>query len=66
MIPDQAEGLRRLLVQDSLRIVAVTSGITGAGKTATVINLAAALNVLSDSSTAGALANQQTPIIQGI
>ena len=37
MIPDQAEGLRRLLVQDSLRIIAVTSGITGAGKTATVI-----------------------------
>ena len=30
------------------------------------INLAAALNVLSDGSTAGALANQQTPIIQGI
>jgi hypothetical protein len=30
------------------------------------INLAAALNVLSDSSTAGALANQQTPIVQGI
>jgi len=30
------------------------------------INLAAALNVLSDNSTAGALANQQTPIIQGI
>jgi flagellar biosynthesis protein FlhG len=44
MIPDQAEGLRRLLVQDSLRIIAVTSGITGAGKTATVINLAAALS----------------------
>jgi len=30
------------------------------------VNLAAALNVLSDNSTAGALANQQTPIIQGI
>jgi len=30
------------------------------------INLAAALNVLSDSSTAGALANQNTPIVQGI
>ena len=30
------------------------------------INLAAALNVLSDSSTAGALAQQQTPIVQGI
>jgi len=30
------------------------------------INLAAALNVLSDNATAGALANQQTPIGQGI
>ena len=30
------------------------------------VNLAAALNVLSDGSAAGALANQQTPIIQGI
>ena len=30
------------------------------------INLAAALNVLSDGSAAGALANQQTPIVQGI
>jgi hypothetical protein len=30
------------------------------------INLAAALNVLSDSSTAGALAQQNTPIGQGI
>jgi len=30
------------------------------------INLAAALNVLSDSSTAGALAQQNTPIVQGI
>ena len=30
------------------------------------VNLAAALNVLSDGSTAGALANQGTPITQGI
>jgi hypothetical protein len=30
------------------------------------INLAAALNVLSDSSSAGALAQQMTPITQGI
>ena len=30
------------------------------------INLAAALNVLSDNSAAGALAQQQTPIVQGI
>ena len=44
LIQDQAEGLRRLLVQDSLRIVTVTSGTTGSGKTAMVINLAAALS----------------------
>ena len=43
LIQDQAEGLRRLLVPDSLRIVTVTSGSASAGKTATVINLAAAL-----------------------
>lgn len=43
LIQDQAEGLRRLLVPNSLRIVTVTSGSAGAGKTATVINLAAAL-----------------------
>jgi len=30
------------------------------------INLAAALNVLSDNSAAGALAQQNTPIVQGI
>jgi flagellar biosynthesis protein FlhG len=42
-IHDQAEGLRRLLVQNYLRIVTLTSGSTGAGKTTAVINLAAAL-----------------------
>lgn len=41
--PDQAEGLRRLLGQDASRIVTITSGGTGAGKTTAVINLAAAL-----------------------
>jgi len=41
--PDQAEGLRRLLVQDSLRVVTITSGGAGAGKTTTVINLATSL-----------------------
>lgn len=40
---DQAEGLRRLRVQDSARIVTVASGSAGAGKTITVINLAASL-----------------------
>lgn len=42
-IHDQAEGLRRLLVQDFVRIVTVTSGNAGTGKTTTVINLAAFL-----------------------
>jgi flagellar biosynthesis protein FlhG len=42
-IHDQAEGLRRLLVQDFLRVITVASGSTGAGRTTTVINLAAAM-----------------------
>jgi flagellar biosynthesis protein FlhG len=42
-IHDQAEGLRRLLVQDFARIVTVISGHAGTGKTTTVINLAAFL-----------------------
>jgi len=40
---DQAEGLRRLLIQDFVRIVTVTSGNAGTGKTTTAINLAAFL-----------------------
>ncbi|HET7062097.1 MAG TPA: AAA family ATPase [Nitrosospira sp.] len=40
---DQAEGLRRLLMQDSTRIVSVVSGGAGAGKTTSIINLAAFL-----------------------
>jgi flagellar biosynthesis protein FlhG len=40
---DQAEGLRRLLMQDSTRIVSIVSGGAGAGKTTSVINLAAFL-----------------------
>jgi len=43
-IQDQAEGLRRLLVQDSnLHAATVISGSVGAGKTIAVINLATAL-----------------------
>lgn len=40
---DQAEGLRRLLARDALRIITVTSATAGAGKTSSVINLAVAL-----------------------
>lgn len=43
LIHDQAEGLRRLLAQDLVRIVTIVSGSAGAGKTTTVINLAAFL-----------------------
>lgn len=40
---DQAEGLRRLLARDSVRIVTLTSGRPGVGKTGIVANLAVAL-----------------------
>ena len=40
---DQAEGLRRLLSGDFVRIVTLTSGKRGVGKTSALINLAAAL-----------------------
>ncbi len=58
-IHDQAEGLRRLLVQDFLPVITVASGSTGAGRTTTVINLAAAMagngkNVLVIDENAGA------------
>jgi flagellar biosynthesis protein FlhG len=43
VLQDQAEGLRRLLAQDSVRVVTLTSGRTGVGKTNIVVNLAAAL-----------------------
>ena len=42
-IHDKAEGLRRLLVQNFLNVLTITSGGTGTGKTTTVISLAAAL-----------------------
>ncbi len=42
-IHDQAEGLRRLLDQNFLRVITITSGGTGDGKTTTVISLATAL-----------------------
>ena len=40
---DQAEGLRRLLDRDQLRVVAVSAGAGGSGKTGAIINLAGAL-----------------------
>ena len=43
VLQDQAEGLRRLLAQDTVRVVTLTSGRTGVGKTNIVVNLAAAL-----------------------
>ena len=43
VLHDQAEGLRRLLAQDVVRIITVTSGRGGVGKTSAVLNLAIAL-----------------------
>lgn len=43
VVQDQAEGLRRLLARDSVRVVTLTSGRTGVGKSNIVANLAAAL-----------------------
>jgi flagellar biosynthesis protein FlhG len=40
---DQAEGLRRLLAQDAMRVVTLTSGRKGSGKSCAILNLAAAL-----------------------
>lgn len=40
---DQAEGLRRLLGRDFVRILTLTSSRTGMGKTTAILNLAAAL-----------------------
>ncbi len=45
-VTDQAEGLRRLLCRTGSRVVAVTGGSSGLGRTTTVINLAAALTEL--------------------
>lgn len=42
-ILDQAEGLRRLLVGNQMRVVTVVSGRAGMGRTSTTINLATAL-----------------------
>ena len=43
VLQDQAEGLRRLLARDTVRVVTLTSGRAGVGKTNIVVNLAAAL-----------------------
>lgn len=42
-VTDQAEGLRRLLASTGSRVVAVTGGPLGVGRTSTVVNVAAAL-----------------------
>ncbi len=42
-VSDQAEGLRRLLGREFVRIVTVTSGCRRVGRTSVVVNLAAAL-----------------------
>jgi flagellar biosynthesis protein FlhG len=42
-VSDQAEGLRRLLARSGSRVLAVTGGSAGVGRTSTVVNLAAAL-----------------------
>ena len=43
VLHDQAEGLRRLLAQDVVRIITVASGRGGVGKTSAILNLAVAL-----------------------
>lgn len=43
MQQDQAAGLRRLLAEDFVRVITLTSGKRGVGKTSTLINIAAAL-----------------------
>jgi flagellar biosynthesis protein FlhG len=43
VVSDQAEGLRRLLARSGSRVLAVTGGSAGVGRTTTVVNLAAAL-----------------------
>ncbi len=42
-VVDQAEGLRRLLAKDALRIITIASATAGVGKTSAAINLAVAL-----------------------
>lgn len=41
--PDQAEGLRRLLDPSGLRVVSISAGAGGSGKTGAMVNLAGAL-----------------------
>ena len=43
MRPDQAEGLRRLLDRSGLRVVSISAGAGGSGKTGAIVNLAGAL-----------------------
>lgn len=43
MRPDQAEGLRRLLDPNGLRVVSISASAGGSGKTGAIVNLAGAL-----------------------
>lgn len=59
---DQAEGLRRLLDRQGLRIVRLSSGAGGRGKTGAVLNLAAALAELGRD----VLILDENPAAQGV
>jgi flagellar biosynthesis protein FlhG len=59
---DQAEGLRRLLDHNRLRVVAISAGAGGSGKTAAIINLAGALAELGSD----VLILDENPAAQGV
>jgi flagellar biosynthesis protein FlhG len=59
---DQAEGLRRLLDRNRLRVVSVSAGGAGGGKTGAVINLAGALAELGKD----VLILDENPAAQGV
>lgn len=59
---DQAEGLRRLLERNALRVVTVSAGQGGSGKTGAIINLAGALAELGRD----VLILDENPAAQGV